>query len=177
MKRDARSAFSLVEIVLAIGIIGFALVTIMALLPVGAGSNQDSAEATRAAGILTLLEADLRNTHPFSNNGKSRLFGLPLPYAVVAGNVALNSSLPTNVAETAGLDDAENPVPSPVTGLTPYQASVIYTQVPTNASGPAPILARLVVGWPARSGATVTDLTDASKIRGYVETCTSFPAP
>jgi uncharacterized protein (TIGR02598 family) len=46
-----RSGFSLVEVTLAIGIIAFALVAIMALIPVGLNSRRDAIDATHSSLI------------------------------------------------------------------------------------------------------------------------------
>jgi hypothetical protein len=57
-----------------------------------------------------------------------------------------------------------------------FQVSVIYTTIPS-AGNLTPIEARLIVNWPAISGNTVTDLTDTSKVRGYVQAYVTFKAP
>ncbi|MEI8309442.1 MAG: prepilin-type N-terminal cleavage/methylation domain-containing protein [Verrucomicrobiota bacterium] len=57
--RNAKG-FSLVEVTLAIGIAGFALLAIFGLLPVGLSSNQASIQQTEAANIVTGIVADLR---------------------------------------------------------------------------------------------------------------------
>ena len=75
-----RRGFSLVEIALALGVIAFALLSVVALLSTGVKSNEISVEETRATAILTLLEADLRNTSP-AYNSTSAIYHLPLPYA------------------------------------------------------------------------------------------------
>lgn len=165
-------AFSLVEVVLAIGIMAFALVATLALLPVGAESNQNSAEATRAAAIMTTLETDLKNTHPSLNGGKSLIYGLTLPYAMSGASVAVNPSLAAGSYYSVGLDEGERVTPLPQAR---YQASVVIVKTPSNAM--EPVLARLIVAWPGRQAASVSDLTDAGKYRGYVETYVSFPAP
>lgn len=52
MKNAPRDpGFSLVEVTLAIGIVGFALVAIFALIPVGLKSGRDSVDATRTSLI------------------------------------------------------------------------------------------------------------------------------
>jgi uncharacterized protein (TIGR02598 family) len=54
------SAFSLVEVTLALGVAAFALVAIFGLLPVGLNSNQASIEQTTATSLATRISADLR---------------------------------------------------------------------------------------------------------------------
>lgn len=55
-----KSAFSLIEIVLALGVISFALVGIMGLFPVAMRSAQESQRETRAALIAQQIFSDLR---------------------------------------------------------------------------------------------------------------------
>ncbi len=170
-------AFSLVEVVLAIGIIAFALLMVVALLPIGIKINKISAEETRAINLLSLLEADLRNTHPSANANKSHILGLALPYTTNAsGGVTLNrTGLATNtlsVLYTVGLQENETPAPA-LTPSTRYQASVIYTRIPAADSG-APIEARLVINWP---GTNTTNVRDLEKMAGFVESFVTFPAP
>lgn len=170
-------AFSLVEVVLALGIMAFCLVPLLALLPAGMKSNQVSAEEIRAVNLLTVLEADLRNTHPAANQGKSQLFGLALPYVTNASGLALNPALVTNTVSSAnsiGLQDDETPTNYAASPRPRYQASVIYTSVP--ASGKAPTEARLIVNWPATNTIFPRDLVSGNG-GGFVETIVTFPAP
>lgn len=174
--------FSLVEVVLALGVVSFALLMVVALLPIGIKNNKTSTEETRAMTILTTLEADLRNTHPLANSGKSQLFGLALPYAwdATAGRVTLNSNLTVNTiaaANSVGITDTQKATSYTSTNPRPrYQATVIYTQVPV-AGKASPILARLIVSWPAISPAKVSQLTSLVNVLGYVETSVAFPSP
>ncbi len=90
-----RAGFSLVELVLALSLFTFAIVIIAALLPVGIASNKASSEETQGAVLLTTLEADLRNSWPGANSGKSQIFGLTLPYKIASGGkTVLNDASP-----------------------------------------------------------------------------------
>jgi len=169
--------FSLIEIALALGIIAVAILAIMALLPAGAESNQNSAEATRAATLLTLLEADLRNTHPLENAGRSRIFGIPLPYAMSGGSLGWNSSLTTNVALTTGVDEADRPVALNSGNLPPFQVSVVFSQIPADPNSMSSSVGRLIVGWPAQTTTDPHALTEGPGLRGFIETTIAFPAP
>ena len=55
-------AFSLVEVVLATGIVAFALLAVFALFPIGLTTNRDSVQQTEAAHLVLLIEADIRAT-------------------------------------------------------------------------------------------------------------------
>lgn len=62
-----RSGFSLVEVVIAIGLVGFALLAIVGSLPVGIQSMQDSMQQQARAAITQQLRADLQQI-PFSSS-------------------------------------------------------------------------------------------------------------
>src|ERR1700679_780277 len=72
-------AFSLVEIVLAMGIIAFALIVLFALLPVGLKSNTDSIGETQAVNVLQALIADRHST---AYSASSTLYNLPALTAI-----------------------------------------------------------------------------------------------
>lgn len=168
----------MVELAMALGIIAFGLMAILALVPLGLQSNRTSAEETRATAILSNLEADLRNTHPSLNGGRSRLYGLQLPYALDAnGQPVLNTAItaPTaalNATTTVGLDDTETPVA--LSGRPPYQASVIYTRF-ADTQGRSRLMARLVVSWPGSADTSPAAVTDPKRVQGSVELAVSFP--
>jgi uncharacterized protein (TIGR02598 family) len=63
--RIRQSAFSLIEIVLAVGIISFALVGIIGLFPTAINSALESQRQTQAALIAKRLFTDLKSPKPF----------------------------------------------------------------------------------------------------------------
>lgn len=56
-----KDGFSLVEITIAIGIISFALLALLGLLPTGLNTVKASADESIATNILTAVAADVRN--------------------------------------------------------------------------------------------------------------------
>jgi uncharacterized protein (TIGR02598 family) len=62
MKQQPSSAFSLVEVTLAIGIAAFCLIAVLGLLPVGVQTNRNATSQTRATNIIAAVVADLRAT-------------------------------------------------------------------------------------------------------------------
>jgi uncharacterized protein (TIGR02598 family) len=64
MKRFLKpaSGFSLVEVVLALGVGAFCLIAVFGLLPVGVQTNRNATSQTAATGILASVIADLRAT-------------------------------------------------------------------------------------------------------------------
>jgi uncharacterized protein (TIGR02598 family) len=65
VKRGSTKGFSLVEIVLALGVISFALVAIIGLLPIGLASGRASIQETRANLLAQQIFATLRS-QPFT---------------------------------------------------------------------------------------------------------------
>jgi uncharacterized protein (TIGR02598 family) len=55
-------AFSLVEVMIAIGVVAFALLSLLALLPLGLRIEKESAEESAAVNLLAAIRADLRNS-------------------------------------------------------------------------------------------------------------------
>ncbi|MDR1146287.1 MAG: hypothetical protein LBK71_09150 [Verrucomicrobiales bacterium] len=61
-RRVNKQAFSLVEVVLAIGIMAFGLIVIIGLLPAGLRSNRDSTEESQAVNLMQAVIADRQAT-------------------------------------------------------------------------------------------------------------------
>jgi uncharacterized protein (TIGR02598 family) len=55
-------AFSLVEVVLALGVASFCLIAILGLMPVGVQTNRNATSQTAATNIMAAIVADLRTT-------------------------------------------------------------------------------------------------------------------
>lgn len=74
-RRGLTSGFSLIEIVLAIGIMSFALVAILGLFPIGLSTAAESKAETRIALIAQTLWAELQAGHdPASSPPSTALF-------------------------------------------------------------------------------------------------------
>ena len=58
----AATAFSLVEVTLALGIAAFCLIAVIGIIPVGVQTNRNAASQTAAANIMAAVIADLRAT-------------------------------------------------------------------------------------------------------------------
>jgi type II secretory pathway pseudopilin PulG len=82
MKRRLRpaSAFSLVELTLALGVAAFCLIAVFGLIPVGVQTNRNSTSQTAATNIMASIVADLRGTPKTSGTwtGNSPLFCVSL---------------------------------------------------------------------------------------------------
>ena len=62
MKKQFKSAFSLIELTLALGIAAFCLIAIFGLMPVGVQTNRNATSQTAATNIIAAVVADLRAT-------------------------------------------------------------------------------------------------------------------
>ena len=62
MNKQFTSAFSLVEVTLALGLAGFCLITVFGLMPVGVQTNRNATSQTAATNIMAAVVADLRAT-------------------------------------------------------------------------------------------------------------------
>ena len=167
-----KSGFSLIEVTIALGVIAFVLLSVFGLLSIGLNSNRVSLQETRATGILTLLESDLRNSHPES--ATSTIYGFPLPYVTNSSGVIVNPALSAGSFFSVGLDDAERVVPLNANPRPSFQASVVYTQIPGVGSH-APMRCRLIVSWPSTN--STNPLTVTRNVSGFVEAPSAFPAP
>jgi uncharacterized protein (TIGR02598 family) len=73
-KLSAASAFSLVEVTLALGIAAFCLIAVFGLMPVGVQTNRNATSQTRATNVMAAVIADLRATPKATT--KSTQFGI-----------------------------------------------------------------------------------------------------
>lgn len=134
-----KTAFSLVEIVLALGIISFALVGIMGLFPVAMKSAQESQRETRAAQIAMQIFNDLRGT-PGTNSliaTSTNLLTSQLRVNLTGGSTNIvcydrdGSTIGTTVTPDAIFLSEIRIVPNtPMVGVSQVQASI---ETPANA--------------------------------------------
>jgi uncharacterized protein (TIGR02598 family) len=150
-KRVSRdSGFSLVEVVIAMGIAAFCLVAMLGLLPSGLKQVKISSEETAATALLAAVVADLRNTGPGTNATNSPIFQIPIPEA---GREA--SPQPIYIAEDG------SPVP---TSLDARYCALITLGSSTNAS--TLTWGNVMIYWPAAAR--------VSNAQGQVETVVGF---
>jgi len=127
-----RSGFSLVEVVIALGIVTFVIVAIVGMLPVGLRQANDSESETRAVNILGAIAADRASTPATSNSPAYQIPALP-----VSGGVYSNSFGVKETGEFVGSDF----------GQARYRVS--YIARPPSAGRLDPWQIFLRVTWPA----------------------------
>ena len=149
MRNPPRSAFSLVEVILALGIAVFAIVSLVALLPIGLQSSRTSVEESAALNILSTFVADRRAT-PLAT--ASALYRLPA--------LATNMTATTN---TFYIADGTHAVVEPAKA----RYRIVCAFAPPAAGTCAPFLGYFRATWPAQSPSTNSP--------DYVELVVTFP--
>ena len=145
--KRARAGFSLVEVTLALGVAGFCLMTVFALLPIGIKTNQTAFSQTAAATILSNVVADMRAAGKNATSAEYQItFGTrkDLYFDSEGGfNIALQTNSRYHLVVTF-----------PVLGTNPTYATC----------------ANVKISWPA-----VVDPTDPTKTpAGLIETVAAF---
>jgi uncharacterized protein (TIGR02598 family) len=148
------SAFSLVELTLAIGVAAFCLIAVFGLVPVGVQTNRNATSQTAATNILSNVVSDLRASPPSQSTASSI-------YQIFRTK---------NNKTTVCFDDQAKPTGAPLSGDVVCPAGSnsryrLYVQTDGTSPGvPYPAHAYLRVTWPALS-------VQAS---GSVETVTAY---
>jgi len=151
------AAFSLVEVVMAIGIVAFAIMGVVAMLPVGLKEARNATEEIRAANLSSLVAEDLKSLP--STNSATPILGLsPLPGA---------AGMQTNTNYVFFASDAGLLVSSVADAR--YRITLRYTRnVPLAA-----IEGLLVVSWPPGAA----PFASSNRPLGQVETYLTFVRP
>jgi uncharacterized protein (TIGR02598 family) len=142
VKRNLRAtrAFSLVEVAVALGIAGFCLISVFALLPIGVQTNYNAISQSASASIIAAVSADMRATPKTS--ATSVQFGITF-----------------GAAKTLYFD-SEGTASSSILTASRFKVNVTF---PPNPSGPGgATFAHLKVTWPAAaSSANAVGSTEA----------------
>ena len=134
-------AFSLIEIVLALGIIAFALVGIMGLFPVAMKSAQESQRETRATHIAQQIFSDLRTGSPTN-----------LLIGVASNLLPANTALSNSWSNTISFD-----VNGSLLGSGQNANAIFLAQVSGTPNTPSPGLSRVQVDVEAPAVAATTN--------------------
>ncbi len=161
MKKQFASAFSLIEVTLALGIAAFCLIAVFGLIPVAALTNRNATSQTRATNIMAAAIADLRATP--STSSVSLMFVIPI-----------NNNSPPTITR---FFDSQGQCSCDITGLPkPFPATRTCAQTWTPALKPRYRLtitwsgsttlryADLKVTWPAELDPTITTPSGATEL-------------
>jgi len=145
MNRQSTSAFSLVELIIALGVAAFCLIAVFGLIPVGVQTNRNATSQTAATSILANVVSDLRRApvpRPTPSPVRSSVYGITIP--AVGG---ANTTAQTLYFDDSGRFSTSIAPPFPTPFLSRYQVSVTFpTPAPNN---PGATYADLKVIWPA----------------------------
>lgn len=151
LSRSVATAFSLVEVTLALGIAAFCLIAVVGLIPVAVQTNRNATSQTAATNIMAAVITDLRATQKSAGSSKSLqyriVFGTPTVKTLffdeagqcsqdVAGSIKLDGSSWAPPLQTRyQLNLTWNP--SPPGGLRYANLKVTWpaAAAPANASG------------------------------------------
>ena len=160
MKNQSTNGFSLVEVSVALGIVAFALIAILGLVPVGMKSARDAENDTRSSLIAQDAYNRIRAKMTINNDPSSPNFFTSYPsgqasffYYSDAGipstnglsKVAFSGDTPAAYASVAGTNDY-------------YRAKVVVSQMAAPSGTPYPasdprsgtdlLCATVEIGWP-----------------------------
>lgn len=157
-----RNGFALVEILIVIGIIGFAMVSLLVLLTMGVETNRVSAEESGAVNLASSLLGDLRNSPIRDSSGNLRKtsvkFSLPMPLSVEQESTVP----PLILTSDATVADSGSE--------TRYLVEATYVPAGFHLTPPdlRPAYVSLKISWPAQAA-------NASTLQGRWECVAAFP--
>ncbi len=139
--RERLSAFSLVEITLALGVTAFCLLAVMGLLPVSYKTQQASIQQTTANAIVAQISADLRADIrlPPGQASKEATQGFSLNGHWAAVGTPDTLYFTNDAAHTGSVNQASAPADAA------FRATITYISPPTDTTS----LANITVSWPA----------------------------
>src|SRR5207302_1646544 len=160
----ARSGFSLIEVVLALGVASFCLIAVLGMLPVGLKTQQGSVNQTKANAIISQIIDDLRADVRLPPGQASKAQGV---WANLNGHWALVAKPDTLFFTNDGYQTGTmlNQIPAPSDAV--FAATIKYLSPPTVTTSTA----KITVAWPASSVSIdpSTQEVDLSKVAGSID--------
>ena len=157
------SAFSLVEVTLALGVAAFCLIAVMGMLPVGLKTQQASVNQTKANAVISQVIDDLRADVRLPPGQASKAQGV---WANLNGHWAAVAK-PDTLYFTNDGDQIGNVNQSPAPSNAVFAATIKYLSPPTVTTS----IAKITVAWPASSVSInpSTQEVDLSKVAGSID--------
>lgn len=134
MKRSRCTAFSLVEVTIALGVVAVSLLALFALIPIGLKGNQNSLSQTAATSIINSVIADLRATPKTSTT--SAQFGITF-----------------GTAQTLYFNSEGTPATA-ITATSRYRLTITFPPAPPGTMSAT--FADFKLSWPAAAAAANT---------------------
>jgi uncharacterized protein (TIGR02598 family) len=162
MKRPVRltAAFSLVEIVVALGVAAFCLIAVMGMLPAGLKTQQASVQQTTANSIISQIEGKLRAATRVPPGQEDRTDSKWLLHPHTGGGAW------DPEPDVLYFTNEGNSVGSGLTSDSVYRATVNYFQPPT--PGYTTSLADITVSWPPQFDPTDPSAPLVGKVETFV---------
>ncbi len=156
--KNRQHAFSLVEVVLALGVISFAIVAILGLVPIGLQTSHSSQDETRAAQIAQTIFASMAAQAPQNFQTIALPTTSPSPAPVLdLSSSTTSASLPAGILYAnndgkiiSGVVGASPQVPSGAT----YVATIITNSAPSGLDPSYVNQVTVSVAWPAIAAPT-----------------------
>ena len=142
MKKRFTSAFSLVEVTLALGIAAFCLIAVFGLVPIGVQTNRNATSQTSATNIMAAVITDLRATPKCTTPSTQ--------YQITLGNPCSSPPIPPSPATL--YFDGTGQFSTLLGTNSRYQLNVTWN-VTTGGCSVALPCADLKVTWPAAATA------------------------
>ena len=165
-RRPGERAFSLIEVVLAIGIVAFALVTVIALLPVGLGSMKHAREQAAGAACVSQIAESLLTAA--TTSGSTHATG-----------VWANSLPSWTVGQTVALPLTTGTIPVSLGGLPAFfpmdQRLIAYVQVWPPASAVTTGTALITVAWPSTAKYKGNGTSPWTNAEGFISSWVVLP--
>ena len=163
--RSPARGFSLVEVVVALGILGFCIVSLLGLFSVGLKSNAASSEETVVASLLTAIASDIAAT-PVTAPSTFQLspqFQIPVPVSGAVTNTLFFGSdgTLTGAVNTDAVPSANHR----------YRATIAIMP-PSGTAASSATTVRIFMTWPALADPQAS--TPPVHYNGSVETMTAF---
>ena len=151
--KPARSnhGFSMVEVAMALGLVSFAFVSIVSILPLGLSDTRNAVAGTEAGCVLAAVSADLLAA-PLGATQTPR-FQILLPNA---SNLSVGSLATLYTGETGSNRDRNGTLIT-LPGNAKFKAVVSFQ--PRSANQKISIPVRISVSWPAAAAANATAST------------------
>ncbi len=160
MKRvTTNDGFTLVEVVLALGIIGFAILAILGILPVGLNTGRSAQDETRAAQIAqTIIES-------IASQAPSQFTGVSLPLSSGNASLDLSQSTSTPAAPAAKLyADNDAQLSQANTAAATYAVNILTNNAPTGFDSGYANEVTVNVAWPAAAPTSAQTLRSFSRV-------------
>jgi type II secretory pathway pseudopilin PulG len=155
-RSQSRSAFSLIEVTLALGVAAFCLIAVLAMLPVGLKTQRTSANQTKANTVMSqcvnFLRADVRLPPGQAKKAQGDWQNLSGHWQSVA---VPDTLFFTNDGIQMGY--AQGSTPAAPAGAV-FRGTITYLFPPTATTS----IAKITVSWPANQ-------TDLTKVEGSID--------